>query len=1485
MLLPFRFSIELNICYVVFCIVISETMDSNEWKEFPLNDLIIQEIDPTAIAHIIIGYFRNNNVDINTNFGGYNCLHYAAATANKSLLQELEMYYREDIDYNATTTPGNETALHLVIQQNDPPTLRVLLRADIDPNIHRNVDGRTALHLAVLEEDKEILTYLLQNYSCIEIDAKDNDGATALHYAIQHDNWYRTKLLLDHHANQNIARKDGRTAMHIAAQNKSTAILRKLVYTCILNHLDVLDNEQMTPLYLSVIAENLRAVEILLKEGADPDWKPPNRESIIEFAVNHAHPRIFAALLKKSKKIDSEEISSTVFQAAVTNDDEDKVKILLDNGVNPNAIWKRNGDVNDFEKNSIRPLIDVVENNKPGMVKILLKYGAYVNTIDGLGVTPLHIACQHRQVDIVKMLLEAENVDVKVKDRSGITPLEIAISMNNDEVNDNIAIVHMLLKAGADTNIVDPKTGETLLHKAVQGGNLTLVKLLLDTTEINVDTLKKDGETALHIAAREGNKAITLALLEKGADPNIIANDYTALYLAVAESHIDIVKILLQYDYKEDKAIIIQQSGTSSSVLKCAVRNGSIEIVELILEANRQFPIRQQIRKKNFLRSCLRIAVDNGHLEIVEVLLMYGAKPDYRVKKGNNNPLYNNVEIMKLLIQHGCDVNARDDSNWALLHWAVSNRNIEVVTLLIAYGADPNIEFQRYKITPLHLTIGDYACYSIPRKTDSIEEEDKEILQLLLCGKGINVNVKDINSFTPFDLAVAKDRPDIVELLLQHKADPYLGSNKEGKGLIHFAIQHENLYILKELLEPDGNPEIDSPYGDFPPPLQFAIEKGNLEAIKLLLEYRADINKNYKSNTALGIAIQKQNEHILICLLKFPGLDVNEPCMGGLTPLHLTIKNRDKWLLTQLLERGADPYSTTPDGSTILHIAVKTNFLDLITILVKKHNIAVDVKNNEGLTALHLCCSKYDHTITQEPIITTLLDLGADLSARCNSGNSAIHYLAMSDSLDLIWPIKNLDAELLEAKNEAGDTPLHLACRELSHKAVQLLLEAGVSATVTNSAGETPIHCYISSFTVNSHVLNLTKTIVGCTTKEVVKKIMEKLVKKHNTTAVLNLMKFDKLEHWFSEDFLSSLMNFAIKKEYVEMVQEFLSSGADINFRREVFFNRNEHINLFLALHNPKILKILLADKNCEVNLPGKDSKTALHYAVERDYYNAVQMLLEKGANPDSEDEKGFIPYQYAMHVKMEELLLLYGSDPFYKRIKTGSVYSKNHKKYLISRAVMRTVILRDNTELERLHSYVESEFMKTCRDQIDKCSKTIDEYVAPPNKLDQKITYEDIVEQDYTKINEGNIKQITKIINSKVTERVIPNFFKYVRTQLNVMKHSFPIVKPIEGTSLTIKSFLEADQLKAVEYLENPRLRKFLKNTDLVAYTPRYSYEIRQAIERSNKILGFRNKVIEKLNRNTDSRLAQLPNEILEMILKKLDWNSLINLNKAMSS
>jgi len=143
----------------------------------------------------------------------------------------------------------------------------------------------------------------------------------------------------------------------------------------------------------------------------------------------------------------------------------------------------------------------------------------------------------------------------------------------------------------------------------------------------------------------------------------------------------------------------------------------------------------------------LHKAAQIGHNEVVKYLLSekLNAMVDIRdlenhtpllLAAGTNQETPGHVEIVKLLIDKGADVNATDDGQYSSLHLAVLNSNFEIARALLEAKCNVN-HINVDKFTPLHT-----AC----------NQGEVKFIQLLL-DYGADPTLKDARGKTPIDLA------------------------------------------------------------------------------------------------------------------------------------------------------------------------------------------------------------------------------------------------------------------------------------------------------------------------------------------------------------------------------------------------------------------------------------------------------------------------------------------------------------------------------------------------------------------------------------------------------------------------------------------------------------------------------------------------------------------------------------------------------------
>src|SRR5207244_10779848 len=158
-------------------------------------------------------------------------------------------------------------------------------------------------------------------------------------------------------------------------------------------------------------------------------------------------------------------------------------------------------------------LLDAVKAGDQEGVRAQLKQAAGVNVRAADGTVPLHWAARGDYVAIVDLLVRA-GAQVNVADRYGITPLMLAAANGHAET------IARLAKAGADVNAGLPE-GQTVLMTAARTGKPEALKILLAHGADANARAGWIGETALMWAAAENHRDAVKILLDGGADPNV----------------------------------------------------------------------------------------------------------------------------------------------------------------------------------------------------------------------------------------------------------------------------------------------------------------------------------------------------------------------------------------------------------------------------------------------------------------------------------------------------------------------------------------------------------------------------------------------------------------------------------------------------------------------------------------------------------------------------------------------------------------------------------------------------------------------------------------------------------------------------------------------------------------------------------------------------------------------------------------------------
>jgi ankyrin len=395
---------------------------------------------------------------------------------------------------------------------------------------------------------------------------------------------------------------------------------------------------------------------------------------------------------------------STALHWAVERDDIEIVDLLIRAGARV-TVRTREG---------VTPLQLAATNGNALMIDRLLKAGADPNAaLTPAGDSALMMAARTGKAEAIRVLLEAgANVNAK-ESWGGTTALMWAVSEGHPEA------ARTLIAAGADLN------ARSNYVAAANGRGFEGRTPLASSTEAKPLEFASGWLTPLMLAAREGNVELTGILVTAGADVNAIAGDgKTALALAIFNGNYEAASLLVDNEADVNTAdaqrftplfwAVDRRNMETAPNFPWMVTSDPLPLIRKLLDAGAnpnalvnntpRARMREGSPRIVFATALMRAAFA-GDLELVKLLLARGADPKAVSRDGETmlsaasglafihgyhrgKPPEERLQVVKLFVELGNDVNQPDDFGITPLMAAANYGNVPIIQYLIDVGAD-----------------------------------------------------------------------------------------------------------------------------------------------------------------------------------------------------------------------------------------------------------------------------------------------------------------------------------------------------------------------------------------------------------------------------------------------------------------------------------------------------------------------------------------------------------------------------------------------------------------------------------------------------------------------------------------------------------------------------------------------------------------------------------------------------------------------------
>ncbi|XP_078233836.1 ankyrin repeat domain-containing protein 17 isoform X7 [Pogona vitticeps] len=529
----------------------------------------------------------------------------------------------------------------------------------------------------------------------------------------------------------------------------------------------------------------------------------------------------------------------------------------------------------------------------------------------------------------------------------------------------------------------------------------TASKLLLSSTTDGADLRTVDPETQARLEAlleAAGIGKLSTADGKAFADPEVLRRLTSSVSCALDEAAAALTRM------RAESTVNAGQMDNRSLAEACS--EGDVNAVRKLLIEGRS--VNEHTEEGE---SLLCLACSAGYYELAQVLLAMHANVEDRGIKGDITPLMaaangGHVKIVKLLLAHGADVNAQSSTGNTALTYACAGGYVDVVKALLESGASIE-DHNENGHTPL-MEAGSAGHVEVARV-------------LLENGAGINTHSNEFKE-SALTLACYKGHLEMVRFLLEAGADQEHKTDEMHTALME-ACMDGHVEVARLLL--DSGAQVNMPADSFESPLTLAACGGHVELAALLIERGANLE------------------------------EVNDE---GYTPLMEAAREGHEEMVALLLGQGANINAQTEETQeTALTLACCGGFLEVADFLIKA---GADIE---------LGCSTPLMEAAQEghlELVKYLLAAGANVHATTATGDTALTYACENGHTDVADVLLQADADL-EHESEGGRTPLMKAARAGHVCTVQFLISKGANVNRTTANND---HTVLSLACAGGHL-------------------------------------------------------------------------------------------------------------------------------------------------------------------------------------------------------------------------------------------------------------------------------------------------------------------------------------------------------------------------------------------------------------------------------
>ena len=820
-----------------------------------------------------------------------------------------------------------------------------------------------------------------------------------------------------------------------------------------------------------------------------------------------------------------------------------------------------------------------------------------------------------------------KNTDVNQANADGKLPLIKAV-----QAKDKAAVAY-LLKKGARAESED-KNGRDAIEEALQGGDVALVKLMLENSQIRLNRPKYlsaaiDGGSAELVRMVLDNGGQVNNVLEiKGKvrnedelnymDPRVI----TPLKKAVNEGKIEIVEVLLEngaegasyflsQELNAGHVEMVQTLAKKSESLRQMTAKGTDLLTSAAAESDPQmlkFLLQENAGDVNsaLMRSLAYRKPDNNYEEAAKTFLDAGGFPsadalEMIIKKGQANLFEKAAGCLKepnvvvtenkiSLLRYAVDKGEKTAADYLLKHgadmWAEDKDGISPFERAVALAKDNPEMFQLFKSQLKNI---DEAGYEGETLLMLAAQNGFYDLFKRIADNGADIRKKDNKGKTVLMYAVEGGNFDIVRFLIS-RDDAVNVTDDKGATALMYAAQKGHTQICQELLYKKASLKAKDNEGKTA--IIYAAGAGKAETVEFLINsgetpYVAD--NNHKN--VLMYAVES-GDMATFELLKAKGMDVSLQDRKGVSVVAYAVKGNNANIVRQLIDMRADRMSPDRNGYQPYVYALKNGNKEIADLLSGKIDGLKQQTNDNGKTlAMYALEGK-----NQDLLWHVIRQTGRLVNKKDNEGVSLTMLLARDGKPDMLREIMNENRANISAVDANGKSVLMYAAEsEVAVNMITIINDIKNDSDIdrADNAGKTALMYAVGS-PYNAMIKQQRLMQAGA-----------------NPTKADNTGK--------------TVLMYAVGNPFARVdaqaVRSLIHNGADVSVA-----DQNGKTALMYAAGNKNVnISVIetLLDANPDMNAKDANGKTVLMYAADSGDISKFRLLFEAGATAKGKTKDG----------------------------------------------------------------------------------------------------------------------------------------------------------------------------------------------------------------------------------------------------------------------